>query len=348
MVSKKIRLHAYQIAQFPYAVSQLKEQFALKGTRQQIADRIKQNSQQISESAYIMVLEGRTEAPSDFVCGRFVKFRETNLPLIIDKTTALERIIELGENDSVEEVSHFIWNLKHGILFGQYNFYGVRYFTYRLEEYLNNIFSKTEIDVSAVPNVGIEENTEEDKKDAGDDPEEDSQTEKEVKKEINVSEPAKDRNTKQRFDAMKGYAISFDIKLAEYGLKKLAKDLNLSPDDQLAYADILGFSDDCTVELIFRPGRKKDSKLANEKIKNLAKRIMKENEVKDLGTTKLKVETKDAVYDLINDSLLEFTVTAELEEGTIYAPQRPKLYDEMKAKYLEHIKEIKEALTVLS
>jgi len=328
MASKEIRLHAYQIARIKRPISEIKRQFTLKGDEQEIAERIKQNIKPISESHYVIVLDELNEAPSNFVCGRFIKLRESVLPLIINTRTAIERSIKLEGNESVEEVSHFVWNVSDCVLFGEYNHYGARYFTYRLEEYLNTAFGSTGIDVSTVQYIETEK---------------DAQREH-SRADIDVSKPAPDVNTKERFEIQKSSAKRFRIKLTQFGLNKLIKDYNLSAADQLNWPDLFDLSNECTVELIFRPRRTKNARLNLDKIKKLIGLLIKDDDVEAHEVTKLDVKTADSFYNLIGDNLLEYDTKVNLENGTIPESYRPILYADMKSIYLGHIKEIKNAL----
>lgn len=325
MALKKIRLYAYQVTHFKQEISEVKQIFSKKN--------IEQNIKSISESPYILVTDELEEAPSNFVYGRFIKLREFALPLIINTKTADERDIDLLPRESVEEVSHFVWNLSDCILFGEYNHYGTRYFTYKLEPYLNTIFSQKEIDVSPVKDI----ETEEENSVNG------AETVAVNNNDINIV-PARDLHTRDRWDKQKDFVRCFRLKMAQEGLKKLAKDYDMSAADQLNWVDLFNFYNETIVEVIVRPRPIKNPKSYLDKMKKIISHILKDNNVEELDVRKLKVETADSVYDLIKDSLLEYNIDFEMQGKTISESYRPKLYSEMKNKYLNHITDIKEAL----
>ena len=71
-----------------------------------------------------------------FIFGRFIRLRK-EAPPILDKRDKTEDDFELTINRYLEEISHFIWHLNDGLMFCQYNHYGIRHFPTSLNPYFN-------------------------------------------------------------------------------------------------------------------------------------------------------------------------------------------------------------------
>ena len=97
-------------------------------------------------TTYAFIVEDKYRvADNEFVYGRYTKLRDW-APKIFNRATAKERDIELELNEAIEEVSHFVWNINDGLLFGEYNHTAARYFA-SLTTYFNKKFDRTDTTV---------------------------------------------------------------------------------------------------------------------------------------------------------------------------------------------------------
>jgi hypothetical protein len=90
---------------------------------------------------FLLIIDAKK---GDFLRGKFMRLR-TDAPPVLDLDTGIDQPFPLGPNQVLEEISHFIWNLKDSVLFGESNYYAIRYYKTQFTDYLNSIFLKREI-----------------------------------------------------------------------------------------------------------------------------------------------------------------------------------------------------------
>jgi len=128
------------------------------------------------------------KAEGDFLFGRFLKLRK-DAPLILDRMSGKEREIFLTKYEDIEEVSHFVCNVKDSLILAEYNFNAIRCFPTPLKAYLDKKFNVKD----------------------------------------NIVIPVEDINTFKKFkDTRKGIK-TFSLALAQNKIKELESVLNLSP-----------------------------------------------------------------------------------------------------------------------
>jgi len=59
-------------------------------------------------------------------------------PLILDRNEKQDFPFPLLEHQCLEEISHFVWNLKDEMMFSEYNYWAMRHFA-RFEDYINQM-----------------------------------------------------------------------------------------------------------------------------------------------------------------------------------------------------------------
>lgn len=97
------------------------------------------NQVKYGQNYHLILITDKIEK-SDFLCGRFFKLRRF-IPSVVDVVNPKEKFINLLPSEEVKEQSHFIWNYNKNVILAEYNYDGIRHFSFPLGFYLNNIFS---------------------------------------------------------------------------------------------------------------------------------------------------------------------------------------------------------------
>ena len=87
---------------------------------------------------YLLIVDKKD---GNFLCGRFVRLSDL-APRKLNWNTKREREVALRKGENLENISHFIWNVKDRVMFGEYNYHAIRIFTSKLTEYLNELFRR--------------------------------------------------------------------------------------------------------------------------------------------------------------------------------------------------------------
>lgn len=112
---------------------------------------VKSNIVRYGNNSLLLLIEGNTNG---FAEGRFLKLR-IDAPRILNELSkeenAEETDIDLENGQWIEEISHFILNIKDYRLLGEYNQSGVRHFATPLNFYLRKTLDLSEDQVSIKP-----------------------------------------------------------------------------------------------------------------------------------------------------------------------------------------------------
>jgi hypothetical protein len=91
----------------------------------------------VEDNPLLLIID---KAENDFIFGRFMLLTKDAL----DKLNTKERKfipIDIAIDEFVVHTSHFIWNVKDNIIFGEFNFHGIRHFINPFKNYLDKKFS---------------------------------------------------------------------------------------------------------------------------------------------------------------------------------------------------------------
>ena len=133
MALKEVKVYVYQIKLDLPSKYKLREIFSINKL-----DSITDNVVRLGEDLkpHLLVVD---ESNEDFLHGRFMRLRRST-PRRLNCETKLEQALTLGESENLEEISHFVWNEKDQIMFGEYNFFAIRIWSPKLTAYLNTLF----------------------------------------------------------------------------------------------------------------------------------------------------------------------------------------------------------------
>lgn len=142
MVKKRVNVFPYkfEIEKELNNKSVFMEKFSIK--------KVKNNLMPYGVTSLLLIID---DDVGDFICGRFLKLRSDS-PAILNIINGSERDISLLDSENIEEISHFILNLKDNIIIAEYNHQAIRHFSTPLEKYLNYTFKTNSVSVDIIPN----------------------------------------------------------------------------------------------------------------------------------------------------------------------------------------------------
>jgi hypothetical protein len=218
------------------------------------------------------------EEENSFIFGRFIRLRK-DAPPILDKQFKTEDDFELTITSYLEEISHFIWNLETGLMFCQYNHYGIRHFPTSLNPYFNVRWK-------------------------GD-----------FKFRDDVILPIENPNTFEEFKKDKSAMLTFKVRIAKKDVALEEKERNKGWNGLLKSAFGWGTfynlneGDESCYEIVIRKGRRQTGEVNKGKVVEAVEHL-KSGDVK----VRVSAETHDASYDLIEGNLFNYKIYVETKE----------------------------------
>jgi len=89
---------------------------------------------------------------NDFLYGKFVRFRR-DIPNVLDMYTGEVTGLSMDKNKGIIEESHFLMNVKAGIIFAQYNFHALRMFSTPAKFYFDTLFGTDDNSFEPIDNI---------------------------------------------------------------------------------------------------------------------------------------------------------------------------------------------------
>jgi len=216
-----------------------------------------------------------------FIFGRFIRLRK-DAPPILDKKSKSEEDFELTITRYLEEISHFIWHLNDGLMFCQYNHYGIRHFPTSLNPYFN---IRWKDDFTLRDDVIL---------------------------------PIENPDTFEEFKRDKSAMLTFKVRIAKKDVLLEEKERNKgwtgvlkSPFGWGTFYNLVDGDESC-YEIVVRKGRRKAGKVNKKKAVEAVEHLKSGD-----SEVHISAETQDASYDLIEGNLFNYKIyvgTREEEE----------------------------------
>jgi hypothetical protein len=266
------------------------------------------------ETPHLLIVD---KEENGFILGRFIRLRK-EAPPILDKQNKTEEDFELTLTRYLEEISHFIWQLNDGLMFCQYNQYGIRYFPTSLNPYFNK---RWEGDFALRDDVIL---------------------------------PIENRDTITDFKNDKSAVLKFKVRIAKKNVVLEEKERNKGFPGLLN--SIFGWGtfynladgDQSSYEIVVRKGRWKTGAVKKGKVVEATEHLKS-------GDTEVQIsaETQDASYDLINGNLFNYKMTVETKEEEYETEKRlvvdkEAFFREAERQYLLHAPHILSTLADIS
>jgi hypothetical protein len=252
------------------------------------------------ETPFLLIIDG---IKGNFLRGKFMHLRK-DAPPILNLETHKDEPFHLEDFECLEEISHFIWNLKDHVLFAESNYYAIRYFTTQFEDYLNGIYEKRfgEGDIAEFQLIP-------------------------------------DCNTVKRFTEDPSPRIGFKIGVASARINIIDEQQKLS---LTQFGRTLVEDNDfyLTYSISAGRGKKKKPRFLQKKVDEQVK-----TRLSDESTKLLKVQTENAIYDLLKNDKIIYTMECEVEGNMI--EDAAAFYDKAIIRYGKEISILKEFFRIV-
>jgi hypothetical protein len=291
MASKKVKVYPYQVTVKNTDVDFSK--FTEVFQRDSVNDNIVKLYE--DETPFLLIIDG---VKGNFLRGKFMHLRK-NAPPVLNLETHKDKPFHLEDYECLEEISHFIWNLRDQVLFAESNYYAIRYFTTQLQDYLNEIY-ENRFAINDVAEFQL----------------------------------IPDCNTIKRFTEDPSPRIGFKVGVAAARINVIDEQHDLS---MTKFAKSLVADNDFYLTYSISAGRGKKKKL-NLLRKKVDEQIL--TRVSDESTRLLKVETENAIYDLLRNDKVVYSLECEVEGNMI--EDANAFYDKAIKRYGEEISILKE------
>jgi hypothetical protein len=114
-------------------------------------DNVQENIVEYTHDAFLLVVVD--DISNNFVFGRFLKLKN-DAPIAINRRDGSQRVVDILDEENIIEQSHFVMNTADKILFGEYNFQGIRHFAKPWPYYFNKLFDlQNQNEITPMPDV---------------------------------------------------------------------------------------------------------------------------------------------------------------------------------------------------